>query len=235
MSSSASPRPFRVGLLGHGTVGGAFAPLLEQRADEIERMNGRRPVISRRADALARRLRRDPRGLGAARRADRRHRTGARVRAARRCAPGATSSAPTSSCSPSTARSSSRPPANTMSAALRGRRRRRRPRRAGARGVARRRRRSSASTGSSTARPTSSSPRWRAGSTYAEALAEAQRLGYAEADPSDDVSGRDAAAKMAILARLAFGTPVHLDDVRYEGIEHLTTDDLQYARELGLG
>ena len=60
-----------------------------------------------------------------------------------------------------------------------------------------------------------------------EALAEAQRQGYAEADPSDDVSGRDAAAKMAILARLAFGTPVHLDDVRYEGIEHLHGDDLR--------
>jgi homoserine dehydrogenase len=73
------------------------------------------------------------------------------------------------------------------------------------------------------------------GSTYEQALAEAQRKGYAEADPSDDVSGRDAAAKMAILARLAFGAPVHLDDVPYEGIEHLRRDDLQYARELGLG
>ena len=73
------------------------------------------------------------------------------------------------------------------------------------------------------------------GSSYAQALAEAQRSGYAEADPSDDVSGRDAAAKMAILARLAFGTPVHLDDVRYEGIEHLHTDDLEYAREFDLG
>jgi homoserine dehydrogenase len=73
------------------------------------------------------------------------------------------------------------------------------------------------------------------GSSYAEALAEAQRQGFAEADPSEDVSGRDAAAKMAILARLAFGTPVHLDQVPYEGIEHLQTDDLQYARELGLG
>src|ERR1700677_1158226 len=73
------------------------------------------------------------------------------------------------------------------------------------------------------------------GSTYPEALAEAQRLGYAEADPSDDVSGRDAAAKMAILARLAFGAPVHLDDVPYEGIEHLQADDMEYARELGLG
>ncbi len=75
----------------------------------------------------------------------------------------------------------------------------------------------------------------RSGVSYAEALAEAQRLGYAEADPTDDVGGRDAAAKMAILARLAFNTPVHLDDVRYEGIEHLTADDMEYARELGLG
>jgi homoserine dehydrogenase len=73
------------------------------------------------------------------------------------------------------------------------------------------------------------------GAEYADALAEAQRLGYAEADPTDDVTGKDAAAKMAILARLAFGTPVSLDDVPYEGIEQLTADDLEYARELGLG
>ena len=73
------------------------------------------------------------------------------------------------------------------------------------------------------------------GLTYEEALLQAQRAGYAEADPSEDVSGRDAAAKMAILARLAFGTPVHLDDVRYEGIDLLHADDLEYARELGLG
>ncbi len=73
------------------------------------------------------------------------------------------------------------------------------------------------------------------GASYDDALAEAQRLGYAEADPTEDVTGADAAAKMAILARLAFDTPVHLDDVRYEGIEHLTADDLQYARDLGLG
>jgi homoserine dehydrogenase len=75
----------------------------------------------------------------------------------------------------------------------------------------------------------------RTGASYEQALAEAQRLGYAEADPTEDVSGKDAAAKMAILARLAFGTPVHLDQVRYEGIEHITADDLAYARELGLG
>ena len=74
----------------------------------------------------------------------------------------------------------------------------------------------------------------RTGMTFAEALADAQRLGYAEADPAEDVDGRDAAAKMAILARLAFDTPVHLDQVRYEGIEHIQPDDLEYARELGL-
>jgi homoserine dehydrogenase len=73
------------------------------------------------------------------------------------------------------------------------------------------------------------------GAAYDEALTEAQRLGYAEADPSEDVNGKDAAAKMAILARLAFNTPVHLDDVRYEGIEHITGDDMAYAQELGLG
>ena len=75
----------------------------------------------------------------------------------------------------------------------------------------------------------------RGGLSYAEALGQAQQLGYAEADPSDDVTGRDAAAKMAILARLAFDTPVHLDQVRYEGIEHLTADDIAYAQQLGLG
>jgi homoserine dehydrogenase len=73
------------------------------------------------------------------------------------------------------------------------------------------------------------------GASYEDALREAQRLGYAEADPTEDVGGADAAAKMAILARLAFNTPVRLDDVTYEGIEHITADDMAYARELGLG
>jgi len=60
------------------------------------------------------------------------------------------------------------------------------------------------------------------GATYDEALAEAQELGFAEADPTEDVSGKDAAAKMAILARLAFNAAVGLDQVSYEGIERLT-------------
>ena len=72
------------------------------------------------------------------------------------------------------------------------------------------------------------------GASYEKALEQAQALGYAEADPTEDVSGRDAAAKMAIIGRLAFNLPVHLDQVPYEGIEHLTPGDIEYARELGL-
>ncbi|MBX5469279.1 MAG: homoserine dehydrogenase [Thermoleophilaceae bacterium] len=74
----------------------------------------------------------------------------------------------------------------------------------------------------------------RTGASYEQALADAQRLGYAEADPSEDVTGRDAAAKMAIIARLAFGAAVTFDDVQYEGIEQLTSDDIAYAKEFGL-
>jgi homoserine dehydrogenase len=57
----------------------------------------------------------------------------------------------------------------------------------------------------------------RTGAAYEDVLGQAQALGYAEADPTDDVTGRDAAAKMAILARLAFDTPVHIDQVPHEG------------------
>ncbi len=74
----------------------------------------------------------------------------------------------------------------------------------------------------------------RTGASFDEVLAQAQDLGYAEADPTADVGGADAAAKMAILARLAFHTPVHLDDVSYEGITEIQPDDLAYAKELGL-
>jgi len=72
------------------------------------------------------------------------------------------------------------------------------------------------------------------GAAYGDVLARAQELGYAEADPTEDVNGADAAAKMAILARLAFHTPVTLDQVPYEGIEQVKPDDLAYAKELGL-
>jgi homoserine dehydrogenase len=72
------------------------------------------------------------------------------------------------------------------------------------------------------------------GDSYEDALRRAQELGYAEADPTEDVNGADAAAKMAILARLAFHTAVTLDEVDYEGIESVQPDDIAYAKELGL-
>jgi homoserine dehydrogenase len=72
------------------------------------------------------------------------------------------------------------------------------------------------------------------GADFGEVLARAQELGYAEADPTEDVNGADAAAKMAILARLAFDTEVDLDDVSYEGIEEIRPEDIAYAAELGL-
>ncbi len=71
------------------------------------------------------------------------------------------------------------------------------------------------------------------GARYDEALAEAQRLGYAEADPTADVGGADAAAKTAILASLAFDTRVHFDDVFHEGIEGVTATDISVADRLG--
>jgi homoserine dehydrogenase len=72
------------------------------------------------------------------------------------------------------------------------------------------------------------------GAAYGDVLSRAQELGYAEADPGDDVNGADAAAKMAILARLAFHTPVTLDEVVFEGIESIQPEDLAYAKELDL-
>jgi homoserine dehydrogenase len=70
------------------------------------------------------------------------------------------------------------------------------------------------------------------GEDYLAALAEAQRLGYAEADPTEDVSGADAAAKMAILATVAFGSRVELGDVSYEGIEGVRPQHVQAAHDL---
>ena len=71
------------------------------------------------------------------------------------------------------------------------------------------------------------------GTSFADALAEAQRLGYAEADPTFDVEGIDAAQKMAVLAALAFDTDVDQQGVHVEGITAVTPEDINYARELG--
>lgn len=74
----------------------------------------------------------------------------------------------------------------------------------------------------------------RSGQSFEEALAEAQRLGYAEADPTADVGGLDAAAKASILASLAFHTRVSMDDVFVEGITRITPQDVKAAERLGM-
>ncbi|HEY3263814.1 MAG TPA: homoserine dehydrogenase [Actinomycetota bacterium] len=71
------------------------------------------------------------------------------------------------------------------------------------------------------------------GRAFAEVLADAQRLGYAEADPAADVDGHDAAAKCAILASIAFNARVVSADVFREGIARVTTEDIEFARRLG--
>ncbi len=227
-------RPFRVGLLGHGTVGAAFAALLEQRADEIERFNGRRPVLGgvltrsrgdfeeilADADLLVELMG----GIEPAR--------GYMLRAIDAGKDVVSANKQLLSQHGEELFEAARHAGVLLrfEAAV-----------AGVVPVVRVLEESLSATpierihGIVNGTTNFIMTEMAKGSTYDEALAEAQRLGYAEADPSDDVSGRDAAAKMAILARLAFGSPVHLDDVRYEGIEHLKRDDLEYAAELGLG
>ena len=71
------------------------------------------------------------------------------------------------------------------------------------------------------------------GASFTDALAEAQKLGYAETDPSADVEGNDAAAKAAIVAQLAFHTRVTIDDVYCEGITKVSASDVKAAKEMG--
>jgi homoserine dehydrogenase len=71
------------------------------------------------------------------------------------------------------------------------------------------------------------------GRDFADVLAEAQALGYAEADPTFDVGGIDAAHKLVILTSLAFGIPLNFDGAYIEGIEEITTEDVNLAGELG--
>jgi homoserine dehydrogenase len=226
--------PFRVGLLGYGTVGAAFAVLLEERAAEIERFNGQRPVIS----GVLTRSRGDFEEILAG--ADLLVELIGGTEPAREYLLAAMRSGK-DVVSANKQLLSQHGEELFETAREHGVRLRFEAAVAGAVPVVRVLEESLSATpierihgivnGTTNFILTEMS----AGASYAEALAHAQQLGYAEADPSDDVSGRDAAAKMAILARLAFGTPVHLDDVRYEGIEHLHGDDMAYARELGLG
>ncbi len=71
------------------------------------------------------------------------------------------------------------------------------------------------------------------GAAFEDALKEAQRLGYAEADPTFDIEGIDAAHKLTILSAIAFGIPMQFDRAYTEGISKLTREDVQYAEELG--
>ena len=71
------------------------------------------------------------------------------------------------------------------------------------------------------------------GWSYDDALAEAQRLGFAESDPTNDVDGIDAAYKMVILSQFAFGMKVAFDDVAHKGIRNITPEDIAVAQELG--
>src|SRR5271170_2212872 len=233
MSASGS-EPFKVGLLGHGTVGSAFAALLAERAEEIERFNGRAPVIS----GVLTRTRGDFAeilddadliveligGIEPAREY---------LLSAMRAGKDVVSA--------NKQLLSQHGEELFETAREHGVRLRFEAAVAGAVPVVRLLEESLSATpierihGIVNGTTNFILTEMAAGLTYEQALSEAQRRGFAEADPSDDVSGRDAAAKMAILARLAFGTPVHLKDVPYEGIEHLQSEDLQYARELGLG
>ena len=71
------------------------------------------------------------------------------------------------------------------------------------------------------------------GKAFSDVLSEAQRLGYAEADPTFDIEGIDSAHKLAVLAALAFGTPVKFDNIYTEGITKVTPLDIEYAKEFG--
>lgn len=71
------------------------------------------------------------------------------------------------------------------------------------------------------------------GKAFSDVLSEAQRLGYAEADPTFDIEGIDSAHKLAVLTTLAFGTPVKFDNIYTEGITKVTPLDIEYAKEFG--
>ena len=229
------PETYRVGLLGHGTVGAAFEPLLAERADAIAHITGLQPevtgVLTRSRgdfDEILANSRPD-------RRADRRHRAGARLRAAGDAGRQARRQREQAAARPYGEELWSCARENEVQLRFEGAV-------AGVVPVIRVLQESLAGAhverihgivnGTTNFILTEMA---RGGATYEDALASAQELGYAEADPTDDVTGRDAAAKMAILARLAFSTPVHLDQVTYEGIEHITPEDVAYARDLGLG
>ena len=226
--------PFRIGLLGHGTVGGAFAALVEDRADEVERLTGRRPQIS---GVLTRSRGSADEVIGGA---DLIVEVMGGLDPTFELVTGALRAGrPVVSANKQLI--SRHGPELWQAAAEGGAELRFEAAVAGVVPVIRVLAESLAGAhverihgivnGTTNFILTQMAT---TGATYADALAEAQRLGYAEADPTEDVAGLDAAAKMAILARLAFGSWVHVDDVVCEGIEHLTAADMAYAHDFGL-
>ena len=213
---------FRVGLLGHGTVGSAFVALMEQRAEEIERFNGRRPILS----GLLTRTRGDFEQILAG--SDLLVELMGGIEPAREYLLKALR-AGKDVVSANKQLLSQHGEELFETARERGVRLRFEAAVAGVVPVVR------VLEESLSATPIDRIHGIVNGTTNYILTEMTKGASYAEADPSDDVSGRDAAAKMAILARLAFGAPVHLDDVRYEGIEHLHGDDLEYAKEFRLG
>ena len=227
-------KPIRIGLLGHGTVGGAFAELLAERADAVEEVTGRRPEIAgtlTRSDGDAEQIVADSEvvvelmgGIDPAR---------DHVLAALRAGKPVVT-------------------ANKQLLAQHGEELFEAARESGVQvrfeaavaGAIPVLRVIQESLGSVEITRVSGivngttnfilSEMAATGAAYEEVLARAQELGYAEPDPSEDVNGADAAAKMAILARLAFHTAVDLGQVSYEGIENIQPDDLSYAKDLGL-
>ena len=232
----SAAEPIRIGVLGRGTVGGAFVELLSRDAPTRSRRRPgagpRSPGVLRRSEGsydeiLAR--------LGDRRRADRGDRAGARLRAARAARRAPRGDREQAADRPARRRALRGGARGRGPDPLRGSGGRGHPGDQGDPGEPRRRPRSRASSGSSTGRPTSSSPRWRTPARRMTTRSPAPRSSVTPRPTRrDDVGGADAAAKMAILARLAFHTPVELDDVSFEGIEAIQPDDLAYAKQFGL-
>jgi homoserine dehydrogenase len=231
---SSSSQPFRIGLLGHGTVGAAFQELLEQRADAIAIEVGRRPEISgvltrsqgnfddilERSDAIVEVMGGIEPALGYVLRA---LQAGKHVATANKQLLSQHGEELYAAAAKSGAQLGFEAAVAGVVPAIRVMRE--------SLAAAHIERVHGIVNGTTNFILTAMA---RTGASYDDALREAQELGFAEADPTEDVTGKDAAAKMAILARLAFGAQVGLADVPYEGIEHVTADDIAYARELGL-
>ena len=228
---------FSVGLLGHGTVGSAFAELLAERADAIERDHRPAPGALRRADALARRLRGDPRGLGPDRRADRRHRARARLRAAGDARRPPRRDRQQAAALPARRGAVGGRARARRAAALRGRGGRRRAGHPRAPGVARRPRTSSACTGSSTARRTSSSPRWRATGAQLRRGARPRPSGSATPRPTRPRTSTARTRRRRWRSSRGWPSTRRCTSTRSATRASSTSraDDLEYARELGLG